>query len=82
VCDATHGPSIYLPLNGVSLAAQESTQGLPPNGEMGLLDSPRRLLGLCEGSTCEAHHEGLIRPRRDWANLATLGFLWCMEATR
>jgi hypothetical protein len=73
-----HGTTIHL----VWLAAKASPQAFPPSGEMGFLPSPRRILGRCEGSPCEAHHEVSMRPHRDWACLVTIGFLSRMEGTR
>jgi hypothetical protein len=77
-----HGTRIHLYVNWVWLAAKESPHAFPTRGEMGFLDSPRRILGWCEGSPHEAYHEVSMRPHRDWASLADIGFLLRMEGTR
>lgn len=61
-----------IPLQTVLRAASEPRQDFHPNGESNPLDSPGGILGLCEGSSSEAHTEVPIGPPRDWANLANL----------
>jgi hypothetical protein len=60
------------PLQAVLRAAREPPQDCHPHGESHPLDSPGGILGLCEGSSGEAHKEVPIGPPRDWANLANL----------
>jgi hypothetical protein len=69
-------------LQKVLHTAKESPQDLYPNGEISRLVSPRRIPGLCDGSSCGAHKGVPVGPPSGRANVAILASLLRMEGVQ